>query len=174
MKTNKFRRFLPLILVLVLIAALAVTGIYASLVDSTAVLKNRFSSASITVYVSDQLTVINNGSIPALTRVKLIVNWVDESGNILAVPPEGASYSWTDGYHWTHLGDAKDPADGFWYYNEVLAPSGISYPVISGLNVQGGKIEVKVLADAVQATPAEAAAELWPEAAYADSKWTEN
>ena len=49
MKTKKFRRFLPLILVLVLIAALAVTGIYASLVDSTAVLKNSFSSASITV-----------------------------------------------------------------------------------------------------------------------------
>lgn len=172
MKKQKLMKLLPLVLLLVLVIALAASGVMAALVDSTAVLENKFEASRISMELKDQYAVSNTGSTACLARVKLIVNWVDEDGNVLAEAPQNASFSWTDGVGWTHLGKSSDPSDGYWYYNQPIPAYYESTPVISRVQAQSGKVEIRILAEVVQAAPAEAAASLWPEAAYQKGSWT--
>lgn len=167
-------KLLPLFLILLLAAALAVSGVIAALIDSTTELENKFEPVRFSALVKDQYAVTNSGTAPCLARVKLIANWVDEDGNVLAEAPENASYSWVAGEGWTHLGDSKDPTDGYWYYNWPIAASYASTPVLTDLHAQGGTLELKLLAETVQAAPAEAAASLWREASYHNGIWKEN
>lgn len=172
MKNNRIWKLLPLLLILVLLGALAVSGVFAALTDSTAILENNFEPARVSAQIKDQNCVVNSGTAPCLVRVKLIVNWVDENGMLLVSPPEDASCKWTGGEGWTHIGNASDPADGYWYYNQPLPASYSTTPVLSDLTAQGGTLQIKLLAELVQAAPADAAASLWPEAVYQGGTWS--
>ena len=173
MKKKTILILLPILLLVVLVGALAVSGVFASLIDSTSVLENKFQSGAMTTSVQGSSVVSNSGNTPCLSRVKLIINWIDEDNNVLAKAPDGAVYTWVPGTDWTHIGQTDDPTDGYWYYNKVLGSTASSTPVIENLNAYGGRLEVKVLAETVQAAPAEAAAQLWTEASYSNGVWTE-
>lgn len=174
MKKKTLLKLLPILLIVGLLIVLTVSGAFAFLVDSTSPLKNSFQTTRHSASMSGQYAVTNNGAVPSLARVKLIVNWVDDSGNVLPFRPEGASYAWTAGTGWTHLGSWTDPSDGYWYYNEVLTAGSTTPPVLSAISVKGGMLEVKLIAETIQAAPAEAAQEAWPEAVYQDGAWKTN
>lgn len=171
MKKKTLLRWLPLLLLVILVGALAVSGVFASLIDSTTILENKFQSGALSVSMRGSNVVSNDGNTPCLTRVKLIINWIDEDNNVLAAAPEGAVYTWKAGKDWTHIGKEDDPTDGYWYYNKILKASASSTSVIEDLNAYHGRLEIKILTETVQAAPAEAAAQLWPEASYSNGVW---
>ncbi len=155
-----------------LLAAFGAAGAFASLGDTTSVVKLKLEPAKVDCRVNDEYTVTNTGSIPALVRAKLVVNWVDAEGNILMYPPEGASYQLVPGAGWTHDGKAEDPTDGFWYCDSILQAKQMSAKLIGSLTKHGeGELKVEILAEAIQATPAEAAKEAWG-MNYANGSWS--
>ena len=99
-----------------LISVFAATGVFASLFDTTSVVENQFESAKISneiqvdqkKNVGDQYTVSNEGNLPVLVRVKVVVNWVDEDGNPLMYAPDG-KYTLKMGSGWTHDSKKNDP-----------------------------------------------------------------
>ena len=166
--------FLAVLLVLIcVIVVFSATGVFGFLTDTSSVVKNEFKVASVTCEAKSDYTVENTGNIPALIRVKLLVNWIDEDGNVLFPAPEDASYrlSLADS-GWTHVG-GTDPASGYWYCNQILSPQeSSSVPLVRTVSASGGKLQIMMLAEAIQATPADAVRESW-NMSFANGAWTD-
>ena len=115
--------------------------------------------------VNDDYTVTNTGNIPALIRTAVVLNWVDEAGNIVANAGDLPEPEFAE--DWTKDGD-------YYYYNGVVDPGGTTSAVITA-NTDAEPaytLQVMVLAQAIQAEPADAAGEAW-HAVYSDSAWSE-
>lgn len=173
MKQTRFGVKKTLLTVCAVLALLAViltaTGAFASLGDSTSVVTVK--PGTVGCAVSRDYAVQNTGTIPALLRARIVVNWVDEAGNLLAEAPEGAVLKLEAPQGWTQLpADAKEPWEGEWYCNQIVEP-GASCPFLGKLEAEGGQVRVTVLAEALQAVPAAAAAEAWG-LSFSDGSWT--
>ena len=157
-----------------LLSAFGAAGAFAALGDTTAVVRSELRAAKVTCRVNDgSYSVTNTGDIPALIRVKLVINWVDDNGDIMMYPPEGAEYQLTPGTNWTHMGSDTDPCDGFWYCNRILSAGEMTPRIVSELVQTGdGNLRVEILAEAIQATPAEAVEEAWG-VHYQNGRWWE-
>lgn len=170
-KGKSLRILLPLALVVLLLVSLPVTGVLASLVDSTAVIENKFEPAKVVSVVdaasadddASNYIVRNAGTIPSLVRVKLIVNWVDAEGRVIPAP-EGASYTLEKDDSWTEI-------DEYYYYDAILPVSGYTTPVVKSVSSEGGTLQVRMLVDMVQATPAEAVKDSWG-VSYNNGLWS--
>lgn len=184
-KNSDRKRFSPkllvsLLVVALLISAITLPGALASLLDTTTVVENQMEEAKVEGKVNltqtrsgeKRYTVQNEGTIPALVRVKIVVNWLDENGNPMMTPPEGVSYQLKTGSGWTHYSTSSKPEDDYWFYNEILAPGEESTPVLTKVETQGSEeLQVTVLAELVQAAPPEAIAEAWG-MAFDDGTWS--
>ena len=148
----------------VLIAALVVlavvggtAGVYALLKQDTPPVTNEYRAAVVTCDVNEDGSAANTGNIPVRVRAKVVANWVDEEGNVLFAP-EGYSYTLAPGEGWTESG-------GYYYYNSPVAPdASTAKPVTVEKTLPetpAYDLQVTVLAEAIQATPAEAAQEAW-------------
>ncbi len=157
-----------------LLASFGAAGAFAALGDSTSVVKEKLEVAKVSCRVnSDSYSVTNTGNIPALIRAKLIVNWVDANGNPMMYAPEGAEYQLETSSLWTHVGDPNDPTDGFWYCTRILSAGEMTPKLVSSLTVTGGgELRVELLAEAIQAAPADAVQEAWG-VSYAEGVWSE-
>lgn len=161
-----------------LIGAFAATGVLASLFDTTSVVENKFETVDLSNEihviqhrsVGDQYTVANDGNLPVYVRLKVVMNWVDESGNPMMYPPEG-TYDLKIGANWTQLSDTSDPQDGYWYYNKILEPGEETDPLITKITVDGGEIELTLLAETIQMNPEKAVSDAWG-MQYQNGKWT--
>ena len=162
-RSTQWKLLLPVILLVGLVVTLSVTGVFGSLADTTSVVKNEFQVASVASQANKDFTVKNTGNIPVLIRAKLVVNWLDENGNILFQAPEGASYSLSPaGSGWTQFGGTpEDPTSGFWYCNSIIPADGTTQPLFTSVNALGGTLQVYLLTEAIQATPAAAIREAW-------------
>lgn len=159
-----------------LLCAFGAAGAFAALGDSTSVVKTKLEVAKVDCRVNNEIyTVTNTGNIPAVIRVKLIINWVDAQGNPMMYAPDGAEYQLAPiaQGNWTHFGDPADPTDGFWYCNRILSAGEMTPKLIEQPAKTGeGTLRVELLAEAIQATPAEAAKEAWG-VCYQDGAWSE-
>ena len=147
MKQTRFgvkKTLLTACAVLALLAViLTATGAFASLGDSTSVVTVK--PGTVGCAVSRDYAVQNTGTIPALLRARIVVNWVDEAGNLLAEAPEGAVLKLEAPQGWTQLpADAKEPWEGEWYCNQIVEP-GASCPFLGKLEAEGGQVRVTVL-----------------------------
>ena len=122
--------------------------------------------------VNGDYTVTNTGNIDALIRATVVLNYVDEAGNIVAsdspLLKEGVTALSTPA-GWTKVGD-------YLYYNGTVAPNRTTTkPVFSDANAAEAAegVTVTVTVEAIQAA-GDAAAEKWTEATYdpATSNWT--
>ena len=156
-----------LILSLCLIFALAVGTTFALLKASTAPVENTFTAAKSGTDIVEELdgnqkksiVVKNTGTAVSYVRVKLVMNWVDESGNVSA-EPVNITPSITDNWFLK---------DGIYYYKMPVAPDGktenllkADSPITEPADKPAGcHLEVTVLAESIQAAPSTAVQQSW-------------
>ncbi len=153
-----------LILSLCLIFALAVGTTFALLKANTEPVTNTFTAAKSGTDIVEKLdgsqktsiAVKNTGTAVSYVRVKLVMNWVDESGNVSA-EPVNITPSITD--NWFEQG-------GIYYYKMPVAAKGettnlLQTPITQDAAPEGYHLEVTVLAESIQAAPSKAVTESW-------------
>ena len=157
--------------VLVLLVAVA-GGTLAYLIAGTDPVVNRFTYSSIPIVPEETIEkdVKKNVRLSAkgadaetFVRADVVITWKDEAGNVAAqVPQMGTDYTITYGSGWTQL------PDGHWYYTQELAAGAETTPLIveckktdTPSQPDGYDLSVEILAQAVQAEPAQAMADLW-------------
>lgn len=155
-----------LILSLCLIFALAVGTTFALLKASTDPVENPFTAAKSGTDIVEKLdgsqkksiVVKNTGTAVSYVRVKLVMNWVDESGNVSAEPVNiTVDY---DNTNWFEQG-------GIYYYkmpvaaNDGVTTNLLKTPITQGTAPEGYHLEVTVLAESIQAAPSKAVTDSW-------------
>lgn len=157
-----------LILSLCLIFALAVGTTFALLKASTAPVENTFTAAKSGTDIVEELdgnqkksiAVKNTGTAVSYVRVKLVMNWVDENGNVSAEPVNiDVKYDTTK---WLEQ-------DGIYYYKMPVAADGKTENLLKADSPitepadkpEGYHLEVTVLAESIQAAPSKAVTESW-------------
>lgn len=153
-----------LILSLCLIFALAVGTTFALLKANTDPVENTFTAAKSGTDIVEKLdgnqkksiVVKNTGTAVSYVRVKLVMNWVDENGNVSA-EPVNITPSITD--NWFEQG-------GIYYYKMPVAAKGettnlLKTPITQTNAPEGCHLEVTVLAESIQAAPSTAVEGAW-------------
>lgn len=153
-----------LILSLCLIFALAVGTTFALLKANTEPVTNTFTAAKSGTDIVEKLDgsqktsiiVKNTGTAVSYVRVKLVMNWVDESGNVSAEPVNITPSITAD---WFEQG-------GIYYYKMPVAAKGettnlLQTPITQGTAPAGCHLEVTVLAESIQAAPSKAVTDSW-------------
>ena len=153
-----------LILSLCLIFALAVGTTFALLKASTAPVENTFTAAKSGTDIVEELdgnqkksiAVKNTGTAVSYVRVKLVMNWVDENGNVSA-EPVNITPSITDNWFLK---------DGIYYYKMPVAAKDfttnlLQTPITQDAAPEGYHLEVTVLAESIQAAPSKAVTDSW-------------
>lgn len=154
-----------LILSLCLIFALAVGTTLAYLKANTSPVTNTFKAATSEIKIDENvkngekssIQVENIGTATSYVRVKLVMNWVDESGNVSA-EPVNITPSITDNWFLK---------DGIYYYKMPVAANGgettnlLKDPITQGTAPEGYHLEVTVLAESIQAAPSKAVTDSW-------------
>lgn len=164
-----------LILSLCLIFALAVGTTFALLKANTEPVTNTFTAAKSGTDIVEELdgnqkksiVVKNTGTAVSYVRVKLVMNWVDESGNVSA-EPVNITPSITD--NWFEQG-------GIYYYKMPVAANGettnlLQTPITQGTAPEGYHLEVTVLAESIQAAPSKAVEGAWTAVKVVDGNLT--
>ena len=171
-----------LILSLCLIFALAVGTTVALLVAHTNAVTNTFTAAKSDIKIDENvengekssIRIRNTGTAAAYVRVKLVMNWVDESGRVVtgALPEVSIvrDGSWITG------------SDGIYYYTRPVAPKDaepdnvtselLGAPIKQENAPDGCHLEVTVLAESIQAAPSTAVEGAWPAVKVADGSLT--
>lgn len=153
-----------LILSLCLIFALAVGTTFALLKANTAPVENTFTAAKSGTDIVEKLDgsqktsikVQNTGTAVSYVRVKLVMNWVDENGNVSA-EPVNITPSITDNWFLK---------DGIYYYKMPVAAKDfttnlLQTPITQDAAPEGYHLEVTVLAESIQAAPSAAVQQSW-------------
>lgn len=153
-----------LILSLCLIFALAVGTTFALLKANTAPVTNTFTAAKSGTDIVEKLDgsqktsikVQNTGTAVSYVRVKLVMNWVDENGNVSA-EPVNITPSITDNWFLK---------DGIYYYKMPVAAKDfttnlLQTPITQDAAPEGYHLEVTVLAESIQAAPSKAVQQSW-------------
>lgn len=157
-----------LILSLCLIFALAVGTTFALLKANTDPVTNTFTAAKSDIKIDEDVTggqkksivVKNTGTAVSYVRVKLVMNWVDENGNVSA-EPVNITPSITDNWFLK---------DGIYYYKMPVAANGgettnllkANSPITEPADKPAGcHLEVTVLAESIQAAPSKAVEGAW-------------
>lgn len=153
-----------LILSLCLIFALAVGTTFALLKANTEPVTNTFTAAKSGTDIVEKLdgsqktsiAVKNTGTAVSYVRVKLVMNWVDDNGNVSA-EPVNITPSITDNWFLK---------DGIYYYKTPVAAKDfttnlLKTPITQDAAPEGYHLEVTVLAESIQAAPSKAVTESW-------------
>lgn len=164
-----------LILSLCLIFALAVGTTFALLKANTEPVTNTFTAAKSGTDIVEKLdgsqktsiAVKNTGTAVSYVRVKLVMNWVDESGNVSAEPVNITPSITAD---WFEQG-------GIYYYKMPVAANGettnlLQTPITQGTAPEGYHLEVTVLAESIQAAPSKAVEGAWTAVKVVDGNLT--
>lgn len=153
-----------LILSLCLIFALAVGTTFALLKASTAPVENTFTAAKSDIKIDEDVTggqkksiiVKNTGTAVSYVRVKLVMNWVDDNGNVSAEPVNITPSITADWFE----------QDGIYYYKMPVAAKDfttnlLKTPITQDAAPEGYHLEVTVLAESIQAAPSKAVQQSW-------------
>lgn len=168
-----------LILSLCLIFALAVGTTFALLKANTDPVENTFTAAKSGTDIVEKLdgsqktsiAVKNTGTAVSYVRVKLVMNWVDENGNVSA-EPVNITPSITDNWF---------EQDGIYYYKMPVAANGgettnllqANSPITEPTDKPAGcHLEVTVLAESIQAAPSTAVEGAWKVTVGSDGSLT--
>lgn len=105
----------------------------------------------------------------AYVRAAIIVNWVDQGGNVYGVAPEqptdGTKKEYAD--YTMEINDSDwTLSDGYYYYNSSVAPGRKTNDLIETCTPKstapdGYHLQVTILAEAIQANPESAVADAW-------------
>lgn len=144
--------------VLILIAGTII--VFAALRDTAGTVTEELRKPEVTCEVNDDYTVTNTSDIPALIRVRVVVNKTDGSD---IIPGEIPAY--TVGSDWSSIGD-------YLYYNTIVSEKdgeNKTSASISFTESPADDIQVLVIAEAIQAA-SDASKEGW-DATFSDGGW---
>ena len=171
---NKFKRFAPLILILAIIVVLVSIGTVSAYMFQKATAVNELEKAVVTCVVNEtfdgdkksSIKVENTGNVNEYLRVRLVPYWADSEGNTVGKPAVMPEVSY-DTDNWIF-----DSAENTYYCKVKVAPGDetpellkapivlteSTYPFIIPETVRQ---VVVVIAEAVQAEPDTAVADMW-------------
>ena len=137
---------------------------FALLKASTAPVENTFTAAKSGTDIVEKLdgsqktsiAVKNTGTAVSYVRVKLVMNWVDDNGNVSAEPVNITPSITADWFE----------QDGIYYYKMPVAAKDfttnlLKTPITQDAAPEGYHLEVTVLAESIQAAPSKAVTESW-------------
>lgn len=163
----KKRQFAVIVSIALLLVGM-VGGSLAYLFTSTEDVNNTFTPAEVPPVIDEDfdkstkkdVKIINDGTVAAYIRAAVIVNWLDDDGNIVA-NPEGHEYScpvhtdngWFDG------------GDGYYYYSSIVSVGGTTTELITEAKPTAGtvyRLQIDVMAQTIQTVPDSVVADKWP------------
>ncbi len=170
--TSRKNRILVIVFAAAAIVAAATGIVYASLRDTTARVENVFEPAAVACAVSEEfdgltkenVKIQNTDNVPALIRVKVIVNWMDKDGNVIMDRPEKYRYyvnadgtrvqeggvdkervtitlpsdfdsKWTNSENVSGMSPNEKLIAGYWYYNGIVQPEEFTAKLIESIKV---------------------------------------
>lgn len=175
------RKGLTAIIAVALILTCTVGGTLAWLATKTETVVNTFVPTKVTTDIYEEgedtgiksnVKVTNTGTADAYVRAAVVVNWIDDDGNVCAkVPVEGENGDYTCEYDKT--GAWVKGNDDFWYYTKRVASGETTeIPLITSCkpnkaNENGYRLQVTILAEGIQADGmgANSAQDAWAKAA---------
>lgn len=159
------------LVVILLVLALA-GGTFAWLTVQTPPITNTFQMGAVDVEIEEtfsdgkdeksNVTLKNQENVPIYVRAALVPTWVDDQGK-----PHGVAASLNDDLdiEWGTGDWIYDAPDGYYYYKHILSAGESTKILIDSATVRTANdyhMNLQVIADAVQASPASAVAEVWP------------
>lgn len=172
MRAKTWKALIVAALAVVVLTA-AVGGTMAWLSIKTNDLTNTFTPARVTCDVNEtfennvksNVSIKNTGTTDAYIRAMIVANWctaADANGKTKVVAP----YT-VDSKNFTGLGSGWTEIDGFYYWPSAVAPDGNTGCLFTkceqGTVPEGADhLEVNIVCQAVQSTPADAVEDAWP------------
>lgn len=164
------RRLSTVLVSLVLIFIVVAGGTVAYIFTNTGTVKNTFTVPKSEIVIEEDFNkklkenvkVKNNSDYDVYIRASIIVNWVDNNGNISAEAPVlGNDYSMT-----TDLNNGWSKGnDGYYYFNKSVTKDGLTSVLIKECKAlvkkEGYHLQVSILAESVQSNPADAVKDAW-------------
>ena len=152
---NRKSGSLVLILCLALLINCAIGGTLAYIVTRSEKVENTFervSVASSVVSDGDVMKVKNEGDVDAYVRAAIVVNWMDNAGDVRGIAPTANEYTLsvnTDDWYY-------DSGLDVYYYKVPVASLQTTEPLVESIavtaSVPGGyQLSVEVVAEAIQA-----------------------
>ena len=146
---------LVLILCLALLINCTIGGTIAFIVTKSNSVQNTFERVSVTssvVFEGDVAKVKNEGDVDAYVRAAIVVNWMDDNGDVRGIPPTADEYSLginTDDWYY-------DSGLDIYYYKESVPSFQMTEALVESITVKGAvpagyKLTVEVVAEAIQA-----------------------
>lgn len=159
-KSASARKSTALLVSAIVLAVGIVVGTIAWLVASTKPVTNTFTPGKVDITVTEEfdgetkknVTVKNEGNVPAYIRAKIVVTWQDKAGNVYGQAlVEDTDYILTLGGSW------KEGDDGYYYYTSSVAGGAETGVLIEKCEPVKGKAPkdynlcVEILAESIQA-----------------------
>lgn len=170
MRAKTWKALIVAALAVVILTA-AVGGTMAWLSTNTNALTNTFEPAKVTCAVEETFTgqkkenvkIKNTGDTDAYIRAMVIGNWCDKDNKVVqSIDFDATNYFGYLGVNWFK------GSDGFYYYKEQIAPeasTGVLFGYIEQVESKkpegADHLEVNIICQAIQSTPAEAVQEAW-------------
>ena len=165
-RTINGRKGLITVAALVLLLCAAVGGTLAWLTTQTDPVVNTFTPATVRADITEgvqgktkeSVIITNTGDIPAYIRAAVVINWVDDDGNVCASVPDEATYTLSVQSGWVEGGN-------YYYYTQPVAANGSAPNLLTATEGDtvptGYHLQVTILAEAIQSTPDTAIEEAW-------------
>lgn len=169
MKNMKMKSILLLALMVAVLMG-TVGGTVAYLVTSTDPVTNTFTPAEVTTKIDENfdgkvksnVKITNMGDIPVYVRAKVVGNWCDKDGNIVA--------PWTDNIDYNTV--AWTQVDDYWYHKGAVAVDSSTANLFDSYSYKSTEIPdgadhlvLDVLHQSIQAEPDDAVKSMWGEKA---------
>lgn len=167
MKNGKFanapspkHKSVIIVLSIILLVCIGVGATLAYFANSTGPVINTFQSGTVGAEIYEKKTdtaktviqVKNTGSVPVYVRVRLVSYFEDRSGNVL--PQDSVSVFFTSGDNWEY-------SNGYYYYKLPVGAGDSTGNLLGSQLAMSENQVIEVLADTVQATPADAVKAVW-------------
>ncbi len=158
---NRKRKPWVLVVCLILLVAVGVGGTLAYFQMASNPVINTFQAGSVGAQINEtvngntktMISVTNTGASPVYARIRL-VSYFEASQGVLDASKASPSVSFTLGDGWVQLGS-------YYYYTTPLAAGATTTDLLgSDVSMAAGQV-IEVLADTVQATPAQAVVDTW-------------
>lgn len=143
---------------IILILSLAVGGTFAYLKAVTNKVENQFAPARVACIVNSgsdgTFDVKNDSDVDAYIRAAIVVNWMDDNGNVRGIAPVATEVdikvNTTDWW--------QDSNTGYYYYKRLVSSEEVTEDLITSFGLgegatvpNGYQLSVEVVAEAIQA-----------------------
>ena len=121
---RKLNKLFLVTLSVFLMVGIVAGGTLAYLVAKSERVENNFIAASVSCRVDEDFTVTNTSNVDAYLRAAVVVNWMDDNGDIRGIAPKaGTDYTLRIGDNWKKIGD-------YYYYTTDVAPGTTTETVV--------------------------------------------